>query len=413
MVKVEHFDVSFENADACFYAGDDLCGVVTLVLKEEKRVNEILLELKGKAKTYWTKHSGKSRQHYTDSEPYFCEQFNTEYTHAFGKPHARVLPAGRHEIPFTYRLPAHLPSSFEGEFGHVRFTCTAILERPWDFDIVCARHFTVVGIEDLNDNKDARESVSVANSDFDLLTCWRKVGSICVNLRLAKAGYVSGETVLVNAEVRNQSNRALKYSSAKIKQHVIYRAKSFMGTEGNKEVSFDLVKEDRGAILPHKIERWKDVKLTVPPVPPKLVKCKVIDINYSLEFEVDPGFVVVAPLYIGNVPLVDYYHPACEPQHAGGHARGGEPPLGSSEVRIEIEPASNPSSRRSSRSKTNWLARKYPNLAPPSFEESHFGRTSVRDTQSDEGLLGDWVFAPKYPCYRDLKVDKHGVVLLT
>lgn len=50
---------------------------------EAKKINEILLEIKGRAKTYWTKHSGKSRRHCSLSEPYFCEQFNTLYTHKF------------------------------------------------------------------------------------------------------------------------------------------------------------------------------------------------------------------------------------------------------------------------------------------------------------------------------------------
>ncbi len=50
---------------------------------EPKRVNEILLELKGRARTYWTKHSGKSRKHCSHSEPYFLEQFNTAYTEKY------------------------------------------------------------------------------------------------------------------------------------------------------------------------------------------------------------------------------------------------------------------------------------------------------------------------------------------
>lgn len=35
----------------------------------------------------------------------------------------RVLPAGVHEVPFSYTLPKSLPTSFEGEFGHIRYTC--------------------------------------------------------------------------------------------------------------------------------------------------------------------------------------------------------------------------------------------------------------------------------------------------
>ena len=46
-------------------------------------MTEILLEFKGRARAYWTKFSGKNRQHCSANEPYFCEQFNTNYTHQF------------------------------------------------------------------------------------------------------------------------------------------------------------------------------------------------------------------------------------------------------------------------------------------------------------------------------------------
>jgi hypothetical protein len=64
----------------------------------------------------------------------------------------KILPAGVHEIPFEFTLPKSLPSSFEGDFGYVRYTCKATLERPWDFDILCKRAFTVIGIEDVNED---------------------------------------------------------------------------------------------------------------------------------------------------------------------------------------------------------------------------------------------------------------------
>ncbi|VDO94332.1 unnamed protein product [Soboliphyme baturini] len=118
---VEVFDIRFDNADGVYYAGEKVIGCVVLQLNEEQKISEVLLELKGGAKTYWTKHSGKSRKHYRDSEPYFCEQFNTAYTHAFGGAKDRSLPKGRHDIPFTYQLPDNLPSSFEGDFGYVRY----------------------------------------------------------------------------------------------------------------------------------------------------------------------------------------------------------------------------------------------------------------------------------------------------
>lgn len=62
----------------------------------------------------------------------------------------RIVPVGVHLIPFSYTLPKSLPTSFEGEYGFIRFTCRAIAEIPWSSDIISYSAFTVVGIEDIN-----------------------------------------------------------------------------------------------------------------------------------------------------------------------------------------------------------------------------------------------------------------------
>lgn len=60
------------------------------------------------------------------------------------------LPAGEHNYPFTFVVPPHVPSSFEGEFGHVRYTIKAVLDRPWKFDQETKMVFTVISPLDLN-----------------------------------------------------------------------------------------------------------------------------------------------------------------------------------------------------------------------------------------------------------------------
>lgn len=68
------------------------------------------------------------------------------------------LPPGEHVYPFTFSLPQNLPSSFEHDFGHVRYTVKAILDRPWKFDQETKSAFTVVSNFDLN--REARALVS-------------------------------------------------------------------------------------------------------------------------------------------------------------------------------------------------------------------------------------------------------------
>ena len=61
-----------------------------------------------------------------------------------------TLGAGRVMYPFVFNLPANLPSSFEGEWGRVRYSLQATIDKPWKFDHHCKRAFTVLSVLDLN-----------------------------------------------------------------------------------------------------------------------------------------------------------------------------------------------------------------------------------------------------------------------
>ena len=54
---------------------------VLIETSKEVKVTEILLEIKGRAKASWISKS--NNKNLNANEPYFCEQFNTAYTHKF------------------------------------------------------------------------------------------------------------------------------------------------------------------------------------------------------------------------------------------------------------------------------------------------------------------------------------------
>ena len=59
-------------------------------------------------------------------------------------------PAGSHQHAFNFQLPENIPSSFEGEYGYVRYWCKAIIDKPWKFDHEAKNPFSVVKHVDLN-----------------------------------------------------------------------------------------------------------------------------------------------------------------------------------------------------------------------------------------------------------------------
>ena len=65
------------------------------------------------------------------------------------------VDVGQFEYPFWFSLPGNVPSSYESNAGHVRYTMRAILERPWKSNFQFKMSFTVNTVADLNLNPQA------------------------------------------------------------------------------------------------------------------------------------------------------------------------------------------------------------------------------------------------------------------
>lgn len=61
-----------------------------------------------------------------------------------------ILKPGLHTFHFSFVLPLEIPSSFEGEHGHVRYIAKGTIDRSWSFNDHTKRAFTVIGLLDLN-----------------------------------------------------------------------------------------------------------------------------------------------------------------------------------------------------------------------------------------------------------------------
>ncbi|KRX68921.1 Arrestin domain-containing protein 2 [Trichinella sp. T9] len=300
---IERFDIVFDNADVVYFAGQKLAGKIVLELLEATNVNEILIELRGSAKTYWTKHSGGSRKHYRDTEPYFCEQFNTNYT----KPNrlgGKDIPLGKgkHEIPFFYRLPENLPSSFEGDFGYTRYTCKATIERPWESDLICKKAFTVVGDENLPEEKSCcLNEMKITESASSLRCClFSRRDQIHVRMSLPKTYFVPGEVIRTYLQITNDSRRTLKNCHLTIVQHICYKAKDFSCKEHRKRTDKAVLFESLPVVGKQQQVEWIR-PLIVPSIPPKLTRCTIIEITYSCNLKIDSHAFTPIAFTVGSI----------------------------------------------------------------------------------------------------------------
>lgn len=105
-----------------------------LILSASHLILGIKIKFLGEAKTEWTEsesvkneETGKMedrRHEVTGNEEYYQISY---YLMGGVNASETELPAGAHSFPFTCALPPQLPSSFEGEFGYVRYTIKVTL----------------------------------------------------------------------------------------------------------------------------------------------------------------------------------------------------------------------------------------------------------------------------------------------
>lgn len=77
-----------------------------------------------------------------------------------------MLQPGEYNFPFQFHTPAqNLPTSVEGNFGHVRYWLKASIDRPWRFDITTKSVFTVIEYVDINADEELLVSDSIMSEN--------------------------------------------------------------------------------------------------------------------------------------------------------------------------------------------------------------------------------------------------------
>ena len=215
------------------------------------------------------------------------------------------IPAGFHTYNFACVLPPLLPTSFEGKYGHIRYTATLTIDRPWKFDINHKIGFTVLKQLDLNHElPDLRMP-----SRMEIIkkySCWLWEKPMSLSASIPVSGYVSGQSIKVSVEVSNQTNINIDSIRVSLKKLVQYnsqtpRAKSREEIVNMAEVrSLGVKKEETGSF---------EIELPIPSVPPSNKDfSKIITISYVVQVKAhttgsNKSPLIRIPVTIGTIPL--------------------------------------------------------------------------------------------------------------
>ncbi|KAK0043382.1 arrestin domain-containing protein 3 [Biomphalaria pfeifferi] len=395
MGKLQFYSITFNNGSGVYYAGNCVQGYVTLTLKESMKMRGIRLKFEGKAYVHWSERhttgTGDNRRtttrHYSAHEKYFEQEFLLFGIWPNQGSDTKELPAGTYTYPFQFQLPHGLPSSLEAYYGHVRYTVSSNIDKPWKFDHKTKRPFTVISILDLNQMPDASRSLQETKQKHLCCLCC-KSGPIQATFRLDRAGYVPGEAILINAEISNASSRKMDKSYVNLRMVTIFRA-----TTKIKMIHRDVAVVARPSINPHSEDVWSGEKLIIPPLPPSFLNgCNIIDVHYYLQLNVDPAgpaldLEIPFEIIIGTIPLasvVQQFPPMPPPPSIMSRMYAWET-VPSAPPQEELYPLPPPTG--------------LPNLPPPSYSEAITGKFDIREEGDNEHVMGNLQYAPVYTYY--------------
>ncbi|XP_015601478.1 arrestin domain-containing protein 17 [Cephus cinctus] len=391
-MALKDFKILFDNPWSTYYSGQTVTGRILLLLDRPKKLRGINVKAKGVANTCWSSdkqelnNEGRyenETQTVTGHEEYFNIQYYVLGSFAGSE---IELPAGEHKYQFSVTLPPDLPSSFESDFGHVRYTVKAILDRPWKFDQETKVAFTVVSSFDLNQEPKASEPIQEEMSKtFCCLCCGSQPLTVKVSIPIR--GYVPGQRIPIRVNLENHSNVVVDTMKFILLKMVTFHADT-PRTESKSE-ELVVVEIAKGPVRAGDNAMYEQ-ELEVPPLPPSnLSNCRIIDLEYNLKMEAcvsgwyHRNLKKNILVFIGTVPLLNY-----QGSTVGYPSISPSAPKAPSSSEAHILPPLQP------------MAHLYPSLPPPSYEDSVYSVKSLRERDESEYIFGlRSHFAPKYPVY--------------
>ena len=313
MAPPQVFVIEVQNGSKAFYPGEPINGRVILHCQEQKKLRGIYLTLVGRAYVHWSEShstgSGQNRRthtvHYSAEEPYFNFRVNLWG----GETGEQFLQPGNYEWPFSFQLPSvSLPTSYECFYGNIRYWLEARMDRPWKFDHVTKFAFTILERVDLNLSTEDLTLPRRGEGQKTLGCLCCESGPLSLTVSTDRAGYCSGEKILVTARLENNTNKEMRMLKATLVRHVRVFAR------GRSRTVHDVVAkmQTTSGIAPRQTFEWNQQPLPIPACPPSSHTCRIVHTEYVLDVEVVvPTFSfnlhVGIPIVIGTEPLRSVY----------------------------------------------------------------------------------------------------------
>uniref|UniRef100_A0A1I7YER7 Arrestin_C domain-containing protein n=1 Tax=Steinernema glaseri TaxID=37863 RepID=A0A1I7YER7_9BILA len=298
------------------FSGDFLAGRVVLDLTDSDAViHEFTLEARGCGKTGWVNiHTDKI---YETERDYL----NTVISLAGSG--SSVISPGRHQYPFQIPVPAECPTSYESQFGSIRYSLTVRVTtnseatsatQTFPFYVFTKSFFDDFPISVLRPME--------TKDEVDFTVCALPFGTVSTRISVARIAYCLGETIEVHAFVSNRTRKALKHCALHLMLKTTYEAASRYEHVNEKKLQEQTIEQkELGKVKPRTDITFQNCVLKIPELAPPTrysgsgEPC-IIALSYVVRFTAVPGVETELPV------IVTTHGSKEQPIHANGKANG-------------------------------------------------------------------------------------------
>uniref|UniRef100_A0A0P4W0C0 Arrestin C-terminal-like domain-containing protein n=1 Tax=Scylla olivacea TaxID=85551 RepID=A0A0P4W0C0_SCYOL len=278
LVMSLNLEVVLEPEKSCYTNGEDVTGWVNVKVETVTACRAILARARGFCEVRW-ESSSDDDDVVTDTETFFDHTITVWSGASYGE---NLMP-GEFRFPFCFKLPDKLPPTYEGKYGHIRYSVEAQNDFQWGAVEKAIARFKVKPLQDLNEDPKLAESLPLRKEEMVCCLCCEE-GPVMVSLTAEKGGYVAGEYVLITGEVTNRTSKVVESANIQLLQTITFYAKG--NTKKQKNLLKEVHKPGFGA---GGTDVWLSVPIRVPEYAVSIDHCHNISVEYKIRVAFSVG----------------------------------------------------------------------------------------------------------------------------
>lgn len=278
-------------------------------------VHSFCAEIKGIGRTGWVNiHTDKifeTEKTYIDTQVQLCDS-------------GTCLPVGKHQFPVQIRIPLNCPSSYESQFGSIRYQMKVELRASTD-QASCSEVFPLVILTRSFFDDVPLNAMSPIDfkDEVDFTCCTLPFGCVSLNMSLTRTAFRIGESIEAVVTINNRTRKGLKEVALQLIMKTQFEARSRYEHVNEKKLAEQLIEMvPLGAVKSRCRMEFEKCLLRIPDAAPPTQnynrgagESSIIAIHYVLKLTALPGIECEIPLIVTSCGYMDPHKQAAFQHH--------------------------------------------------------------------------------------------------